>query len=405
MKRSDLITPEGTRDLIYEECLARRRVETKLKSMFESMGYSEVVTPGIEFYDVFSKKSSLISQEHLYKLTDTKGRLIVLRPDSTIPIARLCATRLKDNVMPLRLFYNQTIYLNNPLLKGKSDEEVQTGIELIGSDSKKADLEVLSLAISSLAAYDRNNFRIEIGDIGFFTELLSKLDVSDETGEEIRSLIEQKNYPALNDLLDSIGDNKVTYALKQLPRLFGSVEVFDVAAKLFMDDKISMILSNLKDVYMKLEQLGFNGRISVDLGIVSRVNYYTGIVFRGYLQGFGEAVLSGGRYNNLIKEFGENIPAIGFGINVDAISKVLRKSGRMPSAKTADIIVYGEKGYEIKAIRFSKELIENYGIIINSTEDTLENTIKYAKKVGINKICVVNDKISYIDAWDGEANE
>lgn len=405
MKRSDLITPEGTKDLLYEECLNRRNVEAKLKNVFEAMGYSEVVTPGIEFFDVFSKKAGYIPQENLYKLTDTKGRLIVLRPDSTIPIARMVATRLKDKALPLRLFYNQTIYLNNPLLKGKSDEEVQIGIELIGSNSKKADLEVLSLAIQSLANYDKKNFRIEIGHIGFFTELLSKLDVSDDIGEEIRRLIELKNYPALNDLLDSIGDTKVTNALKQLPRLFGSVEVFDKAADLFMDDKIEEILNNLKDLYIKLENLGYNGRITVDLGIVNKVNYYTGVVFRGYLEGFGEAVLSGGRYDNLIKEFGLDIPAVGFAINVDAISKIIRKSGRMPEVKTPDVIVFGDEGYEILALNFSKELSEKYDVVINATEDSLEDTKKYAKLMGIKKICVVSDKISYLDLKDGDFNE
>ena len=220
MKRFDLITPEGTKDLLFEECLARRDVEKNLRNIFKGMGYSEVVTPGIEFFDVFHKNSSYIPQEKLYKLSDTKGRLVALRPDSTIPIARMVATRLKEHTLPLRLFYNQT-------LSGRSDEVVQAGKELIGSNSKRADLEVLSIAIHALSTYDSKNFRFEIGDIGFFMELVSQLDVDDSVIEEIRRLIEVKNYPALNDLLDSIGDNKITRALKQLPSLlvgFGGFE-------------------------------------------------------------------------------------------------------------------------------------------------------------------------------------
>ena len=126
MKRYDLITPEGTRDLLFEECLARRMVENKLTTLFSRFGYSEVVTPGIEFYDLFSGSSRNFQQESMYKLTDSKGRLIVMRPDSTIPIARLASTRLKDAKRPLRLYYNQSIYENNALLKGRSDEVVQT---------------------------------------------------------------------------------------------------------------------------------------------------------------------------------------------------------------------------------------------------------------------------------------
>ena len=132
MKRYDLITPEGTRDLLFEGCLARRMVEDRLSKLFEGFGYSEVVTPGIEFYDLFMGSSRNFQQESLYKLTDSKGRLIVMRPDSTIPIARLASTRLKGAKLPLRLYYNQSIFENNSLLKGRSDEVVQAGIELIG---------------------------------------------------------------------------------------------------------------------------------------------------------------------------------------------------------------------------------------------------------------------------------
>jgi ATP phosphoribosyltransferase regulatory subunit len=222
MKRYDLITPEGTRDLLFEGCLARRMVEDRLSKLFEGFGYSEVVTPGIEFYDLFMGSSRNFQQESLYKLTDSKGRLIVMRPDSTIPIARLASTRLKGAKLPLRLYYNQSIFENNSLLKGRSDEVVQAGIELIGGEnSKRADYEVLCTAVEALSSFDKENFRLEIGHIGYFKELVAQLDVDDAVREEIRLLISAKNYPALNDILDEVGDNQVTNALRQLPRLFG----------------------------------------------------------------------------------------------------------------------------------------------------------------------------------------
>ena len=296
MKRYDLITPEGTRDLLFEECLARRMVENKLTTLFSRFGYSEVVTPGIEFYDLFSGSSRNFQQESMYKLTDSKGRLIVMRPDSTIPIARLASTRLKDAKRPLRLYHNQSIYENNALLKGRSDEVVQTGIELLGgTNTKRADYEVLCTAVEALAEFDEEKFRLEIGHIGYFKELVARLDVDERVREEIRLLISQKNYPALNDLLDEVGENQITHTLKQLPRLFGGVEVFDKAAELFTDDKITAILSTLKEVYSRVSSLGYDGKISVDLGIVSHTDYYTGIVFKGYISGVGSSVLKGGR--------------------------------------------------------------------------------------------------------------
>ena len=172
MKKNDLITPEGTRDLLFNDCLARRAVEQRLAELFGHFGYSEVVTPGIEFYDLFSGSSRHFRQERMYKLTDSKGRLIVIRPDSTIPIARLASTRLASAVLPLRLYYNQAVYENNALLKGRSDEIVQSGIELIGGeDRERADYEAMCLALEALGSFGADDFRFELGDIGYFKEL------------------------------------------------------------------------------------------------------------------------------------------------------------------------------------------------------------------------------------------
>lgn len=397
MKRYDLITPEGTRDLLFDECLSRRAVEDKFAQIFKTRGYSEVVTTGIEFYDVFNKGSRTVPQEQLYKMVDSKGRLIAMRPDSTIPIARLVATRLKDAKMPLRLYYIQTMYENNALLKGHSDEVVQAGIELIGSDSRKADFEVLSAAMETLTAFEEDKFRLEIGTIGFFKELILKLNVDEQTEEQIRYFILNKNYPALNDLLDEIGDSDAARALKQLPRLFGGEEVFERASKLFSDEKTDKILSDLKYVYNSLSMLGYEGKIIVDLGTVNRIDYYTGIVFRGYLEGLGEPVLLGGRYNKLISEFGFDAAATGFGINVNAVSSLLLKSENAPKTKVPDAIVFGENENIIKAVAYSNALAKSGITVENSLFDTLEETKEYAVQKGIKKLYVVSEQVNEID--------
>jgi ATP phosphoribosyltransferase regulatory subunit len=398
MKRYDLVTPEGTRDLLFGECLARREAESKLSALFEGLGYAEVVTPGIEFYDVFSGSSRNFRQESLYKLVDSKGRLIAMRPDSTIPIARLVATRLKDAEMPLGLYYNQSIYENNALLKGRSDEIVQAGIELIGGENKKrADYEVLCTAVEALASFDKENFRLEIGHIGYFKELVKKLDVDDEVREEIRMLISTKNYPALNDLLDEVGENQITAALKQLPRLFGGIEVLDKAADIYTDDVITGILYNLKEVYTRLSSLGYDGKISVDLGIVSHTDYYTGIVFKGYLSEVGDSVLKGGRYDKLIGSFGRDLPAVGFGVNVDMVARHLSRIGANPEIKPVDAIVYGEKGFVVEAIAYSQKLVREGAKVENSLFNTYEETVDYAKKTGVAKIIRVGEEITEID--------
>ncbi len=395
MKKYDLITPEGTSDLLLKDCQIRSKVEVEIQNIFKSKGYNEVVTPGIEFFDIFNLNSSYFPQETLYKTVDNKGRIIVVRPDSTMPIARLVATRLKEHKLPIRLFYSQDVYRNKPVMRGRSNEILQTGIELIGSDSKRADLEVITTAIEVLSSCSDGNFRLEIGDIAFFKELVNMLCIDEDAKESIRELIETKNYPALNDLLDSIGNNDVAYALKQLPRLFGGEEVFSKAMKLVNNEKINTILNNLKDIFDCIKELGYNGKITVDLGIVNKLDYYTGVVIKGYMQGYGTSVLSGGRYNNLIKEFGYDVPATGFAVNIDAVTKIIKASQKQIDS-TADAIIFGKNGYEIKALMHLKKLTDSGSIIENSVFETIEETISYAKQKGIPKVIVVSDKIEEI---------
>lgn len=392
MKNYDLITPEGTKDLLFEECVLRRNIEGSLHEIFKGRGYNEMITPGLEFYDVFNLNSRYFPQENLYKLTDSKGRLLVLRPDSTMPIARVVATRLKDAVLPLKLYYNQKVYRTTPALKGRSDEIAQTGIELIGSDLKIADLEVIATAVSSLKSFGMK-FSLELGHIGIFKELVGRLNISANQKEEIRKLIETKNFPALNDMLDSLENSPVTNALKKLPGLFGGEEVFEKAQKLMADDKIEAILDELKAIYNDAAAIcGADGEITVDLGLVNKTDYYTGIIIKGYLQGYGREVLSGGRYDKLISEFGYDIPAVGFAVNVDAVAKVLAKSGSPVEMPCADIIVYAEPGFEVEAIKAAQKLREEGYIVENALFDDLELVREYAKERKIPKIVVIDSE-------------
>lgn len=388
MKNYDLITPEGTKDLLFDECTARRNVEDKIHKIFKSCGYAEIVTSGLEFFDVFNLNSRYFPQESLYKLVDSKGRLIVLRPDSTVPIARVVATRLKEASLPLRLYYNQCVYNMTPLLTGKSDQIVQTGIELIGSSSRTADLEVIGMAVETLSVCCKDGFSLEIGDVGFFKEIMDRLETDDNTKEEIRSLIETKNYPALNDALDKIGENKVTTALKQLPRLFGGEEVFEKALKLFSDEKTDAILSDLKQLYIEVKKLAKNGNITVDLGMVNRTDYYTGVIIKGYLAGYGEEILTGGRYDKLISEFGYDVPATGFAVNVDAVAELAVKDTKTASA---DIIVFAEPGYELQGIMKASEYRKKGFIVENALCEDIESVREYAKEKKISKIVMIGN--------------
>lgn len=400
MRRYDLITPEGTKDYLFEECALKRIVETKTRQLFKSMGYSRLITPNLEFYDVYNLNSRYFPQEELCKLTDNKGRLVVLRPDSTVPIARVVATRLKEAMLPLRLYYTQPVYQFAPSLKGKSTEINQTGIELIGSGSKMADIEVISMALSVLSSVGEKiaenvnfsvNYSLELGDVRIFRELMHRLNATPAQKEEIRSLIEAKNYPALNDILDKIGEHKITNALKKLPTLFGGEEVFERAEEIFQDARIAEILENMRELYHTVCDMNEKGNIIIDLGLVNKTDYYTGLVIKGYLEGYGEEVLSGGRYDKLLSEFGYDIPAVGMAVNVDAVANVIAKK-YTPKITAPDILIVAEKGCEALAVKKAVVLRESGLCVEHFLETDFDLAQDYARTRNIKKLILISSE-------------
>ena len=387
MLKNQLITPEGTKDYLFEEAAVREEAETLLHTLFKARGFSEVITPGLEFLDVFSVKGHSIPIEYMYKLSDYKGRLMVLRPDSTMPIARLCARRLRAEQMPLRLFYNQTVYSQNRTLSGRSDEVKQAGVELLGAAGLRADLEMTSLAAQALQRCRQKNFRIEIGHIGIFNALVSSLGLDDAVREQLRLYIEAKNYPAVNDLLDTFGGHEAK-VLKRLPRLFGGDGVFPEAEMLLKGTDAEEPLSYLRTLYLKLNEAGLGSCVTVDLGIVNRTDYYTGIVFKGYIEGHGEEVLSGGRYDRLIGRYGEETPAIGFAVNVDAVARALLRNEGAPS-RMPQTLVFAETGCEIAALHELDRMIIQGTTAEFATMETLEDALHYARAKGIDTIAYV----------------
>ncbi len=398
MSKYRMITPEGTKDFLFEECAARRQVEGRLARLFEGYGFTEVVTPGVEFLDVFDA----MPQEQMYKLTDSKGRLITLRPDSTMPIARLAATRLKNHSLPIRLYYNQSVYNANPALSGHSNEVVQTGIEVIGADACSADLEVLAMALEVLQCSDAADFRLELSHIGIFHTLMKKLSLSDEISEELRGLIESKNYPALSDRLAGLGNDPMLLSLRQMPRLFGGAEVLDRASRLFADPDIDRLIEELRRQYQALSALTEPRHITVDLGLVNRPSYYTGIVFRGYLAGHGEAVLSGGRYDRLLSRFGADLPAIGFGVQPDALAAALLQKGDV-SLPHPSVLVCAEQGCEAQALRHRRNLADQNLCTEYAVYTAKEEAEAYAAERGIPRLDFVTpDGIATETLEEGE---
>jgi len=393
-----LITPEGTRDYVYEEVVLRNWYIDQLKELYYSRGFSEVVTPTLEYLDVFMGKEELSSIDQYYKLVDSNGRLMAIRPDSTMPIARVVATRLKDEEEPLRLSYYQNILKVNKQMQGLSNEIFQSGVELIGKCSLQADLEILCLAIETLKTLSKETFCFEIGYMGIFNRLINQLSISNQIKEQIRYLSEVKNYAALDQLLDSLPVQKEKELLKILPRKFGD-DVFEELLSKELDQEMVADLMYLKGLIDYLKQLYPSISLTIDLGLVQQNDYYTGIVFKGYFNNFSKELLSGGRYDSLLKQFGKPQAAIGFAVNIDALIDIVKSQTVVEDS--IERIIWIAKGYEVKGFQYFQRLAKEQRVELSLFE-TIEQTKEYAKKKNIQQLDIVDNEISIKKYKNGE---
>ena len=365
--------PEGTRDLILDECIVKRSLERDIDKIFEKWGYKEVITPTLEFYETFNYNSQTLKEEDMYKFFDNRGRILILRPDMTIPIARVVETKLKDAEFPIKLRYTSNVFRVHASLGGKRNEYTDCGIECIGLEDEKSDLEILVLALEALKKLGLNDFKLEIGNIGFFNGAFKNLEIDQEYKEDIAQFIEDKNLKSLEDYLADldIKDEYKTF-FNKLPWMFGDKQILEDAKKLAFNEDIKENLEYLEELYCQLEALGYGDNVTFDLGMVPRLNYYTGIIFRGYGEGVGNTLLRGGRYDNLIKSNKSYVPAIGFSIDVNSVIENVKLNGTLNEDENLYKIYYSPQN-RIEAIKKSEELInQGYTVDLLPKEDEVE---------------------------------
>lgn len=338
MNRFRISTPEGTRDLLFSSCRALRQTENAVRDALEERGYSEIITPAVEYYDVFAQANPELDQDQMLKIIDKSGRICVARPDNTTPIARIAATRLDDAALPVRLYYSQKVFRSVSGDHGHKGEFLQVGAELIGADGLAADKDILSAAFAALSKTGADNFRIELGHAEIYKALIEELGADAASSEAIRRLIENKSFAALGDALLPFGSRPAAKALSAMPQLFGGIEVLDEVETLTGNVRVLGAIAYLRRLYQALDEAGYGDRIMIDLGLVHEMDYYTGIMFRGYIGGAGAAILAGGRYNALCAKFGRDLPAGGFGIDVESVAESLQGASRPEVATRRDTV-------------------------------------------------------------------
>lgn len=393
MNSTLLHTPVGVRDIYGDECKNKMIIQKKIQEIFSSYGYSDIQTPTFEFFDIFNKERGSVASKNMYKFFDREGYTLVLRPDMTPSIARAAAKYYMDEEMPIRFCYTGNAYINNSEYQGKLKEFTQAGCELIGDNTSDADAEVIVMVIETLIQAGLKEFQIEIGQPEFFKGLVDDAGLSSETVEELRELLENKKYFGVEDVLNNsdISDSKKQLFL-DFQDYFGSIEMIEGLLNKDLNKRSKEALERLLKLYNILKIYGMEKYVSFDLSMLSMYGYYTGIVFKAYTYGTGDAIVTGGRYDNLLKQFGKDAPALGFAIDLDKLMIALSRQHIIPEDDTSKkIILYSGEDRE-KAINYTKPLRSKNECVImvrKRSNHSMDEYISYARRHGASEIVLI----------------
>ena len=390
-----LHTPEGVRDIYGDECARKVRLQEKLSQVFSGYGYERIETPAFEFFDIFNGERGTVKSREMYKFFDREGNTLVLRPDITPSIARAAAKYYKDERLPLRFCYAGHVFINNSSYQGLMKESTQMGAEFISSDSAEADGELIALSIELLMASGLTRFVMDIGHAGFFRALMAQagLDTADEA--LLKSLIENKNFFGIENLIE---EKKMSRELKnilmKLPDLSGSWEIFEKVRALTSDARALDALGRLERIYDVVKAYGYEDYVTFDLGMLTTYDYYTGVIFRGYTYGTGDAIVKGGRYDHLVGQFGKNAPAVGFALVVDQLMAALsRQEIPIPLNDDAVMLVYRPESFAAAIKQARKLRAQGTFVTMMQKADgmSMDDYISYGRRHRILKVTEVDE--------------
>lgn len=342
MKNQQLLhTPDGVRDIYNEECARKLVLEERMHEVFALCGYKDIRTPTFEFFDIFNKERGSVASRELFKFFDRDGNTLVLRPDITPSVARAATKYFSEEDMPVRLCYEGNTYINNSSYQGRLKEITQLGCELIGDSSVEADAELIAMAIQCMKKAGFTDFQVQIGEVNYFNGLIKESGIDDETLEELRKLIEEKNYFGVEALLAKTDmDESIKKSLLGMSDLFGDEDVLEKARANTDNETALKAVDRLLRLYEVLKMYKLEKHVSFELDMLGKYNYYTGIIFRAYTYGTGDAIITGGRYDNLMGQFGDNAPSIGFAIVMNRLMLALSSQKIEVKLKDAATVLY-----------------------------------------------------------------
>ena len=400
-------TPEGVRDIYNRECETKLAIQKKLSTVLHLYGYQDIQTPTFEYDDVFRKEIGSTSTKELYRFFDREGNILTLRPDITPSVARAAATLFETEDFPIRLCYAGNTFTNHTSYQGRLKENTQLGAELIGLDSIEADAEMLAMVVDGLKRTGLKEFQVNIGHVDFIQSLLEATGLEDDEMDEIRTLINNRNDFGVEEILDNRSvKESVKEAFHILPELMGGPEILESAARIAPSAEARLAVTRLQQIYKLLRLYKAEDHVTFDLSMSGSYGYYTGIIFRAYTYGTGDAVVRGGRYDHLLEKFGKSTPSIGFAIIIDELMSALNRQKISVQTAKRNLLVYTEatEKWAVSLARSFRAKGKNIEMLKREPEEEREVYEAYGKRSSIAGILYLTDdfKIEMVNLRTGE---
>lgn len=368
----ELRTPFGCRDTLTRDLRKRKALCRRILDVFDTFGFEEVSTPAMEYYQTYNQAFAALEDRQMVKLFDDHQDIVTLRMDMTVPIARLASTALRNAPLPLRLSYWSDVWKLRKALSGKAIQTSDCGVELIGSSD---DLQILVCALETLKAVGLRDYRLELSDARLLEQSAKKVFDNPEDIRRLAELCDKKSMVELEAFLKEHDlDEKQYRFFASLPLLEGGMEALQQAKDLAFDESTIAVLDELKATYEFLEKLGYGDVIGFDLGKLPHLNYYTGLLFEAFVPGASNAVLTGGRYDNLMEAFGASMPAIGFGVKIDPLVSLLPD----PDLRTKIVIAYPKEQAQ-EAFKAAANIRQSFAVCL--LEDSTLSLIETRREV------------------------
>lgn len=390
-----LHTPGGVRDIYGAECASKKKLQGQIQKVFSSHGFRDIQTPTFEYFDIFSKERGTVQSNAMFKFFDRGNNTLVLRPDITPSIARCVAKYYREEEIQLRLCYMGETFVNTSPYKGKLQEVTQLGAELINDNTSDADAEMVAMTVECLLTSGLKEFQIEVGHADLLPALMEEAGLSPEEAQRVKELIESKNFFGVEDYLDQL---TVTEDLREiflkLPELLGDLdEAVEFVQTRTGSDRVLKALDRLIKLSEIIDQYGYSQYVSVDLSMLSHYSYYTGVIFRAYTYGNGEALASGGRYDGLLSQFGKEAPAIGIALVIDQLMLALDRQHLLPVEHVGGTIVLYSVVDRKKALEEAARLRsagERVQLIRKSSHRDLKQYQEYRDHMGMDRLLYVS---------------